>query len=66
MVTNITARLAAHAVKGQIMIGEETAKRVRDVNVLKEIGPVQFKNVAKPLPVFEVLDHKAGAARLER
>ena len=56
MVTNVTARLAAHAVKGQIMIGEETAKRVRDVNVLREIGPVQFKNVAKPLPVFEVLD----------
>jgi class 3 adenylate cyclase len=62
MVTNVTARLAAHAVKGQIMIGEETAKRVSDVTVLKEIGPVQFKNVAQPLPVFEVLKHKPGAA----
>jgi class 3 adenylate cyclase len=62
MVTNVTARLAAHAVKGQIMIGEETAKRVSDVTVLKEIGPVQFKNVAQPLPVFEVLEHKGGAA----
>jgi class 3 adenylate cyclase/pSer/pThr/pTyr-binding forkhead associated (FHA) protein len=62
MVTNVTARLAAHAVKGQIMIGEETAKRVREVIVLKEIGPVQFKNVAQPLPVFEVLEHKAGGA----
>jgi len=60
MVTNVTARLAAHAVKGQIMIGEETAKRVSDVTVLKEIGPVQFKNVAQPLPVFEVLDTKGG------
>jgi class 3 adenylate cyclase len=62
MVTNVTARLAAHAVKGQIMIGEETAKRVRDVTALREIGPVQFKNVAQPLPVFEVLDHTSGAA----
>ncbi len=58
MVTNVTARLAAHAVKGQIMIGEETAKRVRGVTLLKDIGPVQFKNVAQPLPVFEVLEHK--------
>jgi class 3 adenylate cyclase len=62
MVTNVTARLAAHAVKGQIMIGEETAKRVRDVAVLKDVGPVQFKNVAQPLPVFEVLEHQPGAA----
>jgi class 3 adenylate cyclase len=62
MVTNVTARLAAHAVKGQIMIGEETAKRVRDVVVLKDIGPVQFKNVGQPLPVFEVLDQRTGAA----
>jgi class 3 adenylate cyclase len=60
MVTNVTARLAAHAVKGQIMIGEETAKRVRDVTVLKDIGPVQFKNVAQPLPVFEVLGQRSG------
>ncbi len=62
MVTNVTARLAAHAVKGQIMIGDETARRVRDVTLLKDIGPVQFKNVAQPLPVFEVLDHNPGAA----
>jgi class 3 adenylate cyclase len=62
MVTNVTARLAAHAVKGQIMIGEETARRVRDVTLLKDIGPVQFKNVAQPLPVFEVIEHRRGGA----
>ena len=58
MVTNVTARLAAHATKGQIMIGEETAKRVREVASLRDVGLVQFKNVAQPLPVFEVLDPK--------
>jgi class 3 adenylate cyclase len=61
MVTNVTARLAAHAVEGQIMIGGETAKRVTGAAVLKDRGLVQFKNVAQPLPVFEVLDAEAAA-----
>ncbi|HEY3381122.1 MAG TPA: adenylate/guanylate cyclase domain-containing protein [Vicinamibacterales bacterium] len=62
MVTNVCARLAAHAVQGQIMIGPETAKRVAAVTKLREVGPVQFKNVAQPLPVFEVLDQPSGPA----
>jgi class 3 adenylate cyclase len=55
MATNVCARLAAHAVRGQILIGPETAAHVRGVAALRELGPVQFKNVAQPLPVFEVL-----------
>jgi class 3 adenylate cyclase/pSer/pThr/pTyr-binding forkhead associated (FHA) protein len=63
MVTNVCARLAAHAVRGQILIGQETAARVRGVAAIEEIGPVQFKNVAQPLPVFEVLDEREEGAR---
>ena len=56
MVTNVCARLAAHAVRGQILIGQETAdagawRSPRSRNS----GLVQFKNVAQPLPVFEVV-----------
>jgi class 3 adenylate cyclase len=55
MVTNVCARLAAHAVRGQILIGQETAARVRGLAALEDLGLVQFKNVAQPLPVFEVV-----------
>jgi class 3 adenylate cyclase len=55
MVTNVCARLAAHAVRGQILIGQETAARVRGLAAIEEFGLVQFKNVAQPLPVFAVL-----------
>lgn len=55
MATNVCARLAAHAVRGQILIGPETASHVRGAAALRALGPVQFKNVAQPLPVFEVL-----------
>ncbi len=58
MVTNVSARLGAHAILGQILIGPETAARVLDVMTLAELGPVPFKNVSRPLPVFEVLDAK--------
>lgn len=55
MVTNVSARLAAHAVRGQILIGQETAARVRGLAEIRDLGLVQFKNVAQPLPVFEVV-----------
>ncbi len=58
MVTNVSARLGAHATQGQILIGPETAERVRSSVTLGELGPVQFKNVSKPMSVFEVLDGK--------
>ncbi len=58
MVTNVSARLGAHATLGQILIGPETATRVHGVAELAELGPIPFKNVSKPLPVFEVLDGK--------
>ncbi len=60
LVTNVSARLGAHATLGQILIGPVTAERVRAAVSLSELGPVQFKNVSKPMPVFEVLDGKNG------
>ncbi len=56
LVTNIAARFGAHAVNGQILIGPETATRVRAGIPLRDLGPIPLKNVSKPIPVFEVLD----------
>ena len=56
MVTNISARIAAPAVRGQALAGPDTAQRIGSDFTLKPLGPVQFKNVSQPLPVFEVLD----------
>lgn len=56
LVTNIAARFGAHAVSGQILIGPETALRVRAAVPLRDLGPIPLKNVSKPIPVYEVLD----------
>ncbi len=55
LVTNVAARIGSHAVKGQVLVGPETAERVRGEFVLRDCGLGQFKNVSKPVPVFEVV-----------
>ena len=56
MVTNVSARIGAHATNGKIFIGPATAERVRGSFSLDEHEPVAFKNVSQPMAVFEVLD----------
>ena len=57
-VTNTAARIGALATKGDIYLGPETAKRVKDRFRLRGIGPQTLKNVAQPVEVFEVMGPK--------
>jgi class 3 adenylate cyclase len=55
-VTNVAARIAQLASKGEIFVAEDTALRVRDQITLKDRGPQKLKNVGEPIRVFEVLE----------
>jgi class 3 adenylate cyclase len=53
-VTILAARLSDYADGGQILIGEETAYRIRKFFALTHIGKVQLKNFKDPVVVFQV------------
>ena len=50
-ITNLAARLADLAEPGQIALGPETVKRVGERYDLRRLGPVELKNIAKPVDV---------------
>lgn len=54
---NVTARVTAYARPGQILCTETIAARARQMPDVElcSLGDVKFKNVAEPVPVFEVL-----------
>jgi len=54
-VTNIAARIGQFATNGQILIGEETAKRTEGKFSLEDLGTKSLKNVKKPVRIFQVL-----------
>jgi class 3 adenylate cyclase/HAMP domain-containing protein len=58
-VTNIAARLCAEARGGQILVGPETARRMRGKVLLRRLGPRQLKNVEAAVEVWEVPDATA-------
>lgn len=58
-VTNLAARIAALASKGKILIGEETAQRIKDKIEIKTISEQRFKNVSKPVLVYEIISKRA-------
>jgi class 3 adenylate cyclase len=53
--TNLAARIAALAQDGDIMVGEETAERVKKDFVLEDTGHHQLKNVAEPVRVLRLV-----------
>lgn len=53
--TNLAARIAALAKGGQIMVGPETAERIKDHYVLEDTGDHQLKNVSEPVRVFRLV-----------
>jgi class 3 adenylate cyclase/HAMP domain-containing protein len=55
-VTNLAARLGDRAIKGQILLGPETARRVGGQFRLHTLGPLSLKNIARPIEVWEVVD----------
>lgn len=61
-VINLASRLAAAAEAGQILVGPETAMRLRDRLPLQWIGRQQLKNVADPVDIHAIDRHRAVAS----
>jgi class 3 adenylate cyclase len=54
-VTNLAARLAAHASDGAVLVSAETAGRIGRRFHLDDLGSQMFKNVSEPMQVFRLL-----------
>lgn len=52
--TNVATRIGSLARDGEILVSEETARRIGDTFSLESIGPYTLKNVRKPVEVFRV------------
>ena len=53
--TNQAARFAGSAEGGEIIVGPETAARIRAHFVLESLGERTFKNVSQPILVYKVI-----------
>ncbi|HEY1269495.1 MAG TPA: adenylate/guanylate cyclase domain-containing protein [Candidatus Binatia bacterium] len=53
--TNLAARIAGLTKGGEVMIGPETAARIRDRFVLEDAGEHRLKNVSDPVHVFRLV-----------
>ncbi len=53
-VTNVASRIGALSRNGEILIGEETARRLRGAFRLDDMGARKLKNVDEPARVFRV------------
>ncbi len=54
-VTNLAARIASEAAGGDILVGPETAERIRDEIDLFDRGLMHFKNVKEEVRVYSLL-----------
>ena len=54
-VTNLAARIASAAKRGDILVGPETARRVAEDVKLFDRGLMNFKNVSEPVHVFSLV-----------
>jgi class 3 adenylate cyclase len=50
--TNLAARLQAAATAGMVLLGPATYAQIRDVAEVDEIGPLQVKGKAAPVPAY--------------
>jgi len=53
-VTNLAARIAGAATDGDILVGPETARRIRKEIQLRDLGKMTFKNVKGDVDVFSL------------
>jgi len=53
---NIASRLESLAQPNQIIIGEETYRRVKGKFDIHAIGPREVKGASEPVTAYEVLD----------
>ena len=54
-VTNLAARIASAAAGDDILVGPETAARIKDEIVLFDRGPMNFKNVKEEVRVYSLI-----------
>ena len=54
-VTNLAARIASSAAGGDILVGPETAARIKDEMILFDRGPMHFKNVKEEVRVYSLI-----------
>ncbi len=54
-VTNLAARIASAAIGGDVLVGPETATRIKDEIPLFDRGLMSFKNVKEPVRVYSVI-----------
>ncbi len=54
-VTNLAARLSGACSEGEIFVGEETARRIKNSMVLWDRGVMRFKNLKEPVHVFSLV-----------
>jgi class 3 adenylate cyclase len=54
-VTNLAARIAAAATDGDILVGPETARRIKGKITLHDRGPKTFKNVKGKVTVYSLI-----------
>jgi len=54
-VTNIASRLAGAATDGEVLIGPETAQRVRSFMILFDRGSMFFKNIREIVHVYSLV-----------
>ncbi len=54
-VTNLASRIASAAKEGEILVGPETARRIRDNMVLYDRGSMSFKNLPEAVHVYSLV-----------
>jgi class 3 adenylate cyclase/tetratricopeptide (TPR) repeat protein len=63
---NIAARLEQAAAPGEILIGDQTYRLVRDAVVVEPVEPLTVKGKSQPLPARRLLSVVSGAAGVKR
>jgi adenylate cyclase len=59
-VTNLAARLCGEAAAGQILVSARVAGAVEGIIDAQDVGPVAFKGLARPVPVWSVVGLRTG------
>ena len=63
---NLAARLSGLAGAGEILVGEETARRTRGRFVVQDLGAKRIKGKAEPVSVYKLISGKTVAPASDR
>ena len=63
-VNNLAARLCGQAVGGQVLVSQRVLARVEDKVVAEPVGELALKGIQAPVPAFNIVSMRTGAAVL--